>query len=46
MVQLGIPVIAIASRREKWEIARAAIKAGYANVFIIDDKLAQALLES
>lgn len=46
MVQLGIPIIAIASRREKWEIARAAIKAGYANVFIIDDKLAQALLES
>ncbi|MBN1992204.1 MAG: helix-turn-helix domain-containing protein [Anaerolineae bacterium] len=44
MVQLGIPVIAIASRREKLAIALAAIKAGYANVLIIDDKLAQALL--
>jgi len=44
MVQLGIPVVAIASRREKLDIAHAAIKAGYANVFIIDDKLAEALL--
>jgi len=43
MVQLGIPVVAIASRSEKLDIARAAIKAGYANVFIIDDKLAEAL---
>ncbi|MBN1220541.1 MAG: helix-turn-helix domain-containing protein [Anaerolineae bacterium] len=46
MVQLGVPVIAIASRSEKRDIARAAIQAGYANVLIIDDKLAQALLES
>jgi DNA-binding transcriptional regulator LsrR (DeoR family)/DNA-binding XRE family transcriptional regulator len=45
MVQLGVPVVAIASRREKLDIARAAIKAGYANVFIIDDKLAEALVE-
>jgi DNA-binding transcriptional regulator LsrR (DeoR family)/DNA-binding XRE family transcriptional regulator len=43
MVQLGVPVVAIASRREKRDIARAAIRAGYANVFIIDDKLAEAL---
>jgi len=46
MVQLGIPVVAIASRREKRDIARAAIRAGYANVLIIDDKLAHELLES
>jgi len=45
MVRSGAQVVAIASRREKIEIARAAIKAGYANVFIIDDELARALLE-
>ena len=44
MVQLGVQVVVIASGRRKVEIARAAIKAGYANVFIIDDQLARALL--
>jgi deoxyribonucleoside regulator len=44
MVKWGVPVVAIASRSEKRDIARAAIQAGYANVLIIDDKLAQALL--
>jgi DNA-binding transcriptional regulator LsrR (DeoR family) len=47
MVQLlGIPVVVIASGRWKADIARVAIRAGYANVFIIDDELARALLES
>jgi DNA-binding transcriptional regulator LsrR (DeoR family)/DNA-binding XRE family transcriptional regulator len=46
MIRSGARVVVIASRREKVEIARAAIKAGYANVFIIDDELARALLES
>ena len=46
MIRSGAQVVAIASRRQKMEIARAAIKAGYANVFIIDDELARALLES
>ncbi len=45
MVQLGVPVVALASRREKQAIARAAMTAGYANVLIVDDKLAEALLE-
>jgi DNA-binding transcriptional regulator LsrR (DeoR family)/DNA-binding XRE family transcriptional regulator len=45
MVQMGVRVVAIASGQRKAEIAQAAIKAGYANVFIIDDELAQALLE-
>ena len=44
MVQWGIPVIAIASRGEKRDIARAAIQGGYANVLIIDDELGRALL--
>jgi DNA-binding transcriptional regulator LsrR (DeoR family) len=43
---LGIPVVVIASGRWKADIARVAIRAGYANVFIIDDELARALLES
>jgi DNA-binding transcriptional regulator LsrR (DeoR family) len=42
----GVRVVAIASGQEKAEIARAAIRAGYANVFIIDDELDRALLES
>jgi len=46
MVHLGVPVVAIASGQRKAEIARTAAKAGYANVFIIDDELARALLES
>ncbi len=46
MVQLGVRVVVIASGQRKAEIARTAIKAGYANVFIIDDELARALLES
>ncbi len=46
MVQWGIQVVVIASGQRKAEIARAAIKGGYANVFIIDDKLARAMLES
>lgn len=37
-------MVVIASRQEKAEIARAAIKAGYANTFSIDDELARALL--
>jgi DNA-binding transcriptional regulator LsrR (DeoR family) len=45
MVQLGIPVVVIASGQRKRDIARTAIKAGYANVFIIDSDLAQALLD-
>jgi DNA-binding transcriptional regulator LsrR (DeoR family)/DNA-binding XRE family transcriptional regulator len=46
MIRSGARVVVIASRREKVAIAQAAIKGGYANVFIIDDELAQALLES
>ena len=46
MVQLGVRVVAIASGQEKAEIARAAIRARYANVFIIDAELGRALLES
>jgi DNA-binding transcriptional regulator LsrR (DeoR family) len=46
MVQLGVPVVVIASGKRKAEIAQAAIKGGYANVFIIDQELAQAMLES
>lgn len=45
MVQWGVPVVVIASEEEKAEIARAAIKGGYANVFIINDDLAQAMLD-
>jgi DNA-binding transcriptional regulator LsrR (DeoR family) len=45
MVQWGVPVVVIASEEEKAEIARAAIKGGYANVFIINDGLAQAMLD-
>ena len=46
MTQLGMQVVVIASRQEKKEIALAAIRAGYANVFIIDSELAEALLNS
>ena len=46
MVRLGVQVVIIASGRQKRDIARAVIKAGYANVFIMDDELAHALLES
>jgi DNA-binding transcriptional regulator LsrR (DeoR family)/DNA-binding XRE family transcriptional regulator len=46
MVQWGVPVVVIASDRGKAEIARAAIKGGYANVFIINDELAHAMLSS
>jgi DNA-binding transcriptional regulator LsrR (DeoR family)/DNA-binding XRE family transcriptional regulator len=46
MVQMGVQVVVVASGRRKTEIARVAIKAGYANVFIIDDELARALLKS
>jgi DNA-binding transcriptional regulator LsrR (DeoR family)/DNA-binding XRE family transcriptional regulator len=46
MIRSGAQVVVIASRRRKVKIAWAAIKAGYANVFIIDDELARALLES
>jgi len=54
MVQVGVRVVVIASAerkvegtsaQKKAEIARTAIEAGYANVFIIDDELARALLE-
>jgi DNA-binding transcriptional regulator LsrR (DeoR family) len=40
----GVPVVVIASDRHKADIARAAIKGGYANVFIINDELARAML--
>lgn len=46
MVQWGVQVVAIASDERKSEIARAAIKGGYANVFIINDELARAMLEA
>jgi DNA-binding transcriptional regulator LsrR (DeoR family)/DNA-binding XRE family transcriptional regulator len=46
MVQWGVPVVAIASGQRKVEIARAAIKGGYANVFVINDELARAMLEA
>ncbi len=46
LVQMGVRVVAIATGQRKVEIAQAAIKAGYANIFIIDDELAQALLDS
>jgi DNA-binding transcriptional regulator LsrR (DeoR family)/DNA-binding XRE family transcriptional regulator len=46
MVQWGVPVAAIAMDPHKAEIARAAIRGGYANVFIIDDELARAMLAS
>jgi DNA-binding transcriptional regulator LsrR (DeoR family)/DNA-binding XRE family transcriptional regulator len=46
MVQWGVPVVVIASGERKAEIARAAIKGGYVNVFIVDDELARAMLES
>jgi deoxyribonucleoside regulator len=46
MVQWGVPVVAIASDRQKADIARAAIKGGYANVFIINDELARAMLDT
>ena len=45
MVQLGVRVVAIASGQRKAEIARTAIRARYANVFIIDNELAQTLLQ-
>ncbi len=44
LVELGVRVVVIASGEEKAEIARVAITAGYANVFIIDHELARALL--
>jgi DNA-binding transcriptional regulator LsrR (DeoR family)/DNA-binding XRE family transcriptional regulator len=47
MVQWRVQqVVAIASDQRKAEIARAAIRGGYANVFIINDELARAMLES
>jgi len=46
MVQWGVPVVVIASGKRKAEIARAAIKGGYANVFIINDELARAMLKA
>jgi DNA-binding transcriptional regulator LsrR (DeoR family) len=46
MVQWGVPVVVIASDRQKADIARAAIKGGYANVFIINDELARAMLDT
>jgi len=46
MVQMGVQVVVVASGRRKAEIARVAINAGYANVFIIDGELARALLKS
>ncbi len=45
MIKSKVKVVVIASGRQKAKIARAAIKARYANVFIIDDELAHALLE-
>ncbi len=44
MVRWGVPMVVIASGKRKAEIARAAIKGGYANVFVINDELAQAML--
>jgi DNA-binding transcriptional regulator LsrR (DeoR family) len=47
MVQWRVQqVVAIASGKRKAEIARAAIRGGYANVFIINDELARSMLES
>ena len=46
MVQLGVQVVVVASGQRKVQIARAAIKAGYVNVLIIDNELGRALLES
>jgi DNA-binding transcriptional regulator LsrR (DeoR family)/DNA-binding XRE family transcriptional regulator len=46
MVQWGVPVVVITSGEQKAEIARTAIKGKYANVFVIDDDLARAMLES
>jgi DNA-binding transcriptional regulator LsrR (DeoR family)/transcriptional regulator with XRE-family HTH domain len=47
MVQWRVQqVVAIASDQRKAEITRAAIKGGYANVFIINDELAQAMLKA
>jgi lsr operon transcriptional repressor len=46
MVQWGVPVVVIASGEGKAKIARAAIKGGYVNVFIMDDELARAMLKS
>ncbi len=45
MVQLGVQVVVLASGKRKMNIAHIAIKAGYANVFIMDDELARSLLE-
>lgn len=42
--EYGKRVVVIASGREKVEITRVAIRKRYANVLIIDDELAQALL--
>jgi len=44
VVQWGVPVVVMASEEKKADIARAAIKGGYANVFIINDELARAML--
>jgi DNA-binding transcriptional regulator LsrR (DeoR family) len=46
MVQLGVQVVAMVSGQRKVQITRTAIRAGYANVFIMDDELARTLLES
>jgi DNA-binding transcriptional regulator LsrR (DeoR family)/DNA-binding XRE family transcriptional regulator len=46
MVQWGVQVVAVASDWRKAEIARAAIRGGYANVLIINDGLARAMLDT
>ena len=46
MVRWRVPVVVIASGKRKVEIARATITGGYANVFIINNELAEAMLES
>lgn len=44
LVQMNVPVVAIASRSEKAAITRAAIRGKFINVLIIDDALAKTLL--
>lgn len=45
LVQMGCKVVAVAAGKQKTAVTRAAIKARYANVLIIDDELAEGLLE-
>jgi DNA-binding transcriptional regulator LsrR (DeoR family)/DNA-binding XRE family transcriptional regulator len=45
LIQMGCKVVAVAAGRQKAAVTRAAIKARYANVLIIDDELAEGLLE-